>query len=104
MMEVVLTVIVVASIYATIENQLEEKAKADVQVKALEEERKKAREDLVRFGASDVVAYGARHGLVTGGELLGCARGIEGQAGGRLPGGTDAYCKRAGLGPASDSV
>jgi len=69
MMEVVLAVIVVALISAAIEHQLEAKAKAAAQVRALEDERKKAREDLVRFGATDLVAYGARYGLVTGPEM-----------------------------------
>ena len=67
MASILITLVILAVIGAVLEYQADQRKKAEAYVKALEEEREKAREDLVRFGASDVVAYGARYGLVTRG-------------------------------------
>ena len=68
-----LTVIVFALVIAAIGYYFEERAKAGEalrkQVEELEQARKKGREDLVRFGATDLVAYGAVYGLVTGADM-----------------------------------
>jgi hypothetical protein len=68
-----LTVIVVALIFGFIGAYYDQKAKAREalrkQVEELEQARKKGREDLVRFGATDVVGYGAVYGLVTGPDM-----------------------------------
>jgi hypothetical protein len=65
----VLTIIICALIYAFISIHFEERAKARRAVEELEETRKKSREDLLRFGATDIVAYGAVYGMVTGAEM-----------------------------------
>jgi hypothetical protein len=68
-----ITVIIGALIFAAIGYYYDERSKAREalrkQVEEFEQERKKSREDLVRFGATDVIAYGAVYGLVTGGEM-----------------------------------
>jgi hypothetical protein len=68
-----LTVIVVALVIGFIGAYYDQRAKAREalrkQVEELEEARKKGREDLVRFGATDVIAYGALYGMVTGAQM-----------------------------------
>ena len=69
MVGVLIAVIIVSIICAALEYQADQRKKVEAYLKAQEEKREKAREDLVRFGATDVVAYGARYGLVTTGEM-----------------------------------
>ena len=64
-----IVLVIVTFIGAALEYQADQRKKAEEYVKVQEQERRKAREDLVRFGATDVVAYGARYGLVTGPEM-----------------------------------
>jgi hypothetical protein len=68
-----LTVIIGALIFAFIGYYYDQKAKVREalrkQVEEFEQARKKGREDLVRFGATDVIAYGAVYGMVTGAEM-----------------------------------
>jgi len=66
---ILIAVVIVALICAVLDYQADQRKKAEAYVKALEEDRKKAGEDLVRFGATDVVAFGARYGLVTGADM-----------------------------------
>jgi len=68
-MATMLTIIICALIYASISIHFEERAKARRAVEEFEQARKKGREDLVRFGATDVIAYGAVYGLVKGAEM-----------------------------------
>ena len=51
-----ITLVILAVIAAALEYQADQRKKVEVYVKALEDERKKAREDLARFGATDLVA------------------------------------------------
>jgi hypothetical protein len=68
-----LTAIIVGLVFGAIWYYFDEQAKAREalrkQVEELENARKKGREDLVRFGATDVIAYGAVYGMVTGAEM-----------------------------------
>jgi len=68
-----LTAIVVGLVIGAIGYYYDQKAKAREalrkEVEEFENARKKGREDLARFGATDVIAYGAVYGMVTGGEM-----------------------------------
>ena len=70
MLTVIIVILVIAFIGAYLEQRAEAREALRKQVEDLEQERKKGREDLVRFGATDVVAFGRGDGLDTKGREI----------------------------------